>query len=495
MNEDGFENKVIAFIDAVKRAQDKLFILATREYILSSAMRTFEGFSIRNIEIAKCTIALSNYTESIQARILYNHLASANLPQEYIRQLLTGKQYLKIIKHPNFNPRIIEAFLNKRLYLQVSPSEFVNQFLDFFAHPSEVWRYAFNNMTALAQYALLVRMTMGNGPVYLKDWYIAVKSFVQGTKSDLNLTISEIIWEDVLKVMEGTFVLSSRKSGAMVVTFHNPSVFDFLFDKASSMSEIQAQLIETAAFSDQVYRTFADRDSIGRIKIVDEARSSIIKAFKAALSNVMVCELDESYSSYYRRGTNKLSYMLHMLSAFPDTLKTDESLVSDEVTQELLEDGKIDLGDRISLLDHLDESAIGKLDIERLAYVAYYQADWSYDFVNIVDFLQKTERGREFLNSNEMLQRVEESLEAELESATNEDECNQVGDAVSYLSSCIPGLSKSIWDGAVDEAKRRFPGEPDYEVDEDWARESYYQSREPEDNTCGEMFSSFLADY
>ena len=184
-----------------------------------------------------------------------------------------------------------------------------------------------------------------------------------------------------------------------------------------------------------------------------------------------------------------------MLSAFPDTFKTDESLVSDEVTQELLEDGKIDLGDRISLLDHLDESAIGKLDIERLTYVAYYQADWSYDFVNIMDFLQKTELGREFLTSNEMLQRVEDSLEAELENATNEDECNQVGDAVSYLSSCIPGLSKSIWDGAVDEAKSRFPGEPDYEVDEDWARESYYQSREPEDKTYGEMFSSLLADY
>ena len=495
VNEDGFENKVIAFIDTIKKTTDKLFILATREYILSSAMQTFEGFSIRNIEIAKCTITLSNYTESIRARILYNHLASANLPEEYIRQLLTGKQYLKIIKHPNFNPRIIEAFLNKKLYQKVSPSVFVNQFLDFFAHPSEVWRYAFNNMTPLAQYALLVRMTMGNGPVYLNDWYIAVKSFVQGTKSDLNLTISEIIWEDVLKVLEGTFVLSSRKSGAMVVTFHNPSVFDFLFDKVSSMMEIQAQLIETAAFSDQVYRTFADKDSIGRIKIADGARPSIIKAYKAALSNVIVCELYESYTSYCRRGINKASYMLHMLRAFPETFRTDESLVSDEVTQELLEDDKIDLGDRISLLNHLNESAIGKLDIERLTYAAYYQADWSYDFVNIVDFLQKTEQGQEFLNSNEMLQRVEESLEADLDNATNEDECNQVSDAVSYLSSYIPGLSKSIWDGAVDEAKSRFPGEPEYEVDEDWARESYYHSTEPEDKTYGEMFSSLLADY
>ena len=187
--------------------------------------------------------------------------------------------------------------------------------------------------------------------------------------------------------------------------------------------------------------------------------------------------------------------MLHMLNSFPETFKADKSLVSEEITQELMEDGKIDLGDRVNLLNHLDESAIGKLDIERLTYIAYYQADWSYDFVNIVDFLQKTERGREFLNSDEMLQRVEDSLESELENATNEDECDQVRDAVSYLSSSIPGLSISIWEGAVDEAKSRFPGEPDYEVDEDWARESYYHSREPEDKTYGEMFSSLLADH
>lgn len=494
VNEDGFENKVLAFIDAVKREPDKLFILATREYILSSAMHTFESFAIRNIEVAKCTIALSNYTESIRARILYNHLASANLPEEYIRQLLSGKQYLTIIRHPNFNPRIIEAFLNKMLYLSVSPLTFVRQFLDFFVHPTSVWGYAFNNLTTLAQYSLLVRMTMGNGPVYLKDWYIAIKSFVQGTKNELNLTISEIIWEDVLKVLEGTFVLSSRIPGALIVAFHNPSVFDFLFDKVSSMPEIQEHLIETAAFSDQVYRTFSETKSIGRIFVGTEARRSILQAFKTALSNVTVCELLESYSSYYRRGTNKVSYMLHMLNSFPDTIKTDGLFFSDEITQELMEDGKIDLGDRVSLLNCIDESVIGKLDIERLTYVIYYQADWSFDFVNIVDFLQKTEQGRAFLNSNEMLRRVEDSFEAELENATNEEECDKVRDAASYLSSYIPGLSESIWEGAVEEAKTRFPGEPDYDIDEDWARESYYHSCETEDKTYVEMFSSLLAD-
>lgn len=494
VNEDGFENKVLAFIDAVKREPDKLFILATREYILSSAMHTFEGFSIRNIEIAKCTIALSDYTESIRARILYNHLSSANLPKEYIRQLLSGKQYLRIIKHSNFNPRIIEAFLNKRLYQSVSPSAFIQQFLDFFAHPSAVWGYAFNNLTALAQYSLLVRMTMGNGPVYLDDWYIAVKRFVQGTKSELSLTISEIIWDDVLRVLEGTFVITSRKSGTMVVLFHNPSVFDFLFDKVSSMPEIQIQLIDNAAFSDQVYRTFTEKESMGRILIRSEARPSVIKAYKSALTNVMACELVEYYSSYHRRSSNKVSYLLHMLDSFPGTFNTDSSLIFDEITQDLLEDEKIDLGDRISLFDRLDESAIRKLDIVRLTYAVYYQADWSFDFVNIVGFLQKTEQGYALLNGEEILQRIEDTLDAELKIATNEEECDQVSDAVSFLSSYIPGLSQSIWDGAVDEAKNRFPDDSDADIDEDWARESYYRSREPEDKTYGEMFSSLLAD-
>ena len=118
----------------------------------------------------------------------------------------------------------------------------------------------------------------------------------------------------------------------------------------------------------------------------------------------------------------------------------------------------------------------------------------SFDFVNIVDFLQKTEQGRAFLNSNEMLRRVEDSFEAELENATNEEECDKVRDAASYLSSYIPGLSESIWEGAVEEAKTRFPGEPDYDIDEDWARESYYHSCETEDKTYVEMFSSLLAD-
>lgn len=495
VNEDGFENKVLAFIDAIKREPDKLFILATREYILSSAMSSFEHFSVRNFEIAKCTIDLSDYTEGIRARILYNHLASANLPEVYIRQLLSGRQYLRIIKHPNFNPRIIEAFLNKELYLSVSPSVFVQSFLEFFAHPTSVWEYAFRTLAPLAQYSLLVRVTMGNGPVYLEDWYNAVKSFVQGTKSELNLSISELKWKDELKILDGTFIISSQKSRIITVSFHNPSIFDYLFDKVSSMPSIQSHLIETSAFSDQVYRTFTEKSVAGRITVGTEAKPSIIKAYKTSLQSVKVCEIKEYNSSIWKPKIDIVSYMLFMMDAFPSIFDENSPLITSVVNQALMEDETIDLGERMSLLGHLKDNAVKLIDIERLASVFVSQANESADFVNIMILLEETKTGQELLESEMMLQRVEDALEYELDNAANMDECDEVESAVSYLSTYISGLSYSTWTGAVEEAKSRFPCEPEDDIDEEWARESYYQPRERDDILYEEMFSSLLADH
>ena len=71
IKEIGFENKLLSFIEKVKREPDKLFILATREYILAAAKRQYEKLALSKIDIAKCTIDLSSYTEEIRANILY----------------------------------------------------------------------------------------------------------------------------------------------------------------------------------------------------------------------------------------------------------------------------------------------------------------------------------------------------------------------------------------------------------------------------------------
>ena len=120
-----FDKKILSFIEKVKRSKNKYFILTTREYILSEAMLSYECFAQKKIDIAKCTLDLHHYTIFIKASILYNHLADAKIPLEYINKLLEDESYMKLINHPNFNPRVIETFINERIWESVRPESFV----------------------------------------------------------------------------------------------------------------------------------------------------------------------------------------------------------------------------------------------------------------------------------------------------------------------------------------------------------------------------------
>lgn len=58
-----FENKLVTFIEKVIKSKNKLFVLSTREYVLSEAKAYYEKLAMSNIDIAKCTIELEYYTQ------------------------------------------------------------------------------------------------------------------------------------------------------------------------------------------------------------------------------------------------------------------------------------------------------------------------------------------------------------------------------------------------------------------------------------------------
>ena len=123
----GFENKLITFIEKVKKSKNTLFILSTREYVLSEAKGYYEKLTMSNIDIAKCTIELEYYTKPIKARILYNHLAEAEIPRKYIEVFLDKHSYREIISHQNFNPRVIESIIKEKIWESVEPQDFARK--------------------------------------------------------------------------------------------------------------------------------------------------------------------------------------------------------------------------------------------------------------------------------------------------------------------------------------------------------------------------------
>ena len=479
IKEIGFENKLLSFIEKVKREPDKLFILATREYILAAAKRQYEKLALSKIDIAKCTIDLSSYTEEIRANILYNHLADAELPIEYIKALLDGKRYLRLIKHDNFNPRIIESFLKQKLYKTEKPEDFVKRFLDFFDRPYSVWEYAFSNMSKMEQYAMYVRATMGSRPVYLEDWYEAIYYYVNSLLGAVQADCLEEDWQNILKKLLGTFILTERVGDKDLVNYHNPSVYDFLIDNIRKNEKLQGKLISHAMFVNQLTGTFTDRGvesrDYGRIQISDDQADYVAATFRRQLEKPMTAKLDNRDSMWYKARVNMLSYINDMMVYFPVLFRQRPELLNDVVTQELFSDTDYGLDDRMALLDHVEAEAYG-LNLEDVVDAVLPELESGYDYVNTVSLMEKTAKGKQLMEDDDFVRKMEETLEYELESADSEEECEYVRDDVQELAKHYQ-INPKGWGEAIDDAKTKF-AEPEQDYD-DWdPGERYYGTHE-----------------
>lgn len=492
IKEIGFENKLLSFIEKVKREPDKLFILATREYILAAAKRQYEKLALSKIDIAKCTIDLSSYTEEIRANILYNHLADAELPIEYIKALLDGKRYLRLIKHDNFNPRIIESFLKQKLYKTEKPEDFVKRFLDFFDRPYSVWEYAFSNMSKMEQYAMYVRATMGSRPVYLEDWYEAIYYYVNSLLGAVQADCLEEDWQNILKKLLGTFILTERVGDKDLVNYHNPSVYDFLIDNIRKNEKLQGKLISHAMFVNQLTGTFTDRGvesrDYGRIQISDDQADYVAATFRRQLEKPMTAKLDNRDSMWYKARVNMLSYINDMMVYFPVLFRQRPELLNDVVTQELFSDTDYGLDDRMALLDHIEAEAYG-LNLEDLVDAVLPELESGYDYVNTISLMEKTARGKQLMKDDDFVKKMEETLEYELESADSEEECEYVRDDVQELAKHYP-INPEGWGEAIDDAKTKF-AEPEQEYD-DWDPGERYYGEHERTSDYYDLYTSLL---
>ncbi len=492
IKEIGFENKLLSFIEKVKREPDKLFILATREYILAAAKRQYEKLALSKIDIAKCTIDLSSYTEEIRANILYNHLADAELPIEYIKALLDGKRYLRLIKHDNFNPRIIESFLKQKLYKTEKPEDFVKRFLDFFDRPYSVWEYAFSNMSKMDQYAMYVRATMGSRPVYLEDWYEAIYYYVNSLLGAVQADCLEEDWQNILKKLLGTFILTERVGDKDLVNYHNPSVYDFLIDNIRKNEKLQGKLISHAMFVNQLTGTFTDRGvesrDYGRIQISDDQADYVAATFRRQLEKPMTAKLDNRDSMWYKARVNMLSYINDMMVYFPVLFRQRPELLNDVVTQELFSDTDYGLDDRMALLDHVEAEAYG-LNLEDVVDAVLPELESGYDYVNTVSLMEKTAKGKQLMEDDDFVRKMEETLEYELESADSEEECEYVRDDVQELAKHYQ-INPEGWGEAIDDAKTKF-AEPEQEYD-DWDPGERYYGEHERTSDYYDLYTSLL---
>lgn len=243
---------ILRLLKTASQAKNKRVILTTREYILTDARQKYERLSGPEMELAKCIVELAKYTRGNRARILYNHLYFSKVPKACITSLLSQQRYRKIIDHPNFSPRIIEWMTMGMGRASVTPSQFADEFVANLDNPNRIWEHAFeSHLTSEARCLLHVLATMPQR-VDFDDleiaWNACLPSLDQvGAPGEIHLK-----YERTLKQLDGSFISTERVGSMTAVSFHNPSVKDFVTARIGANSQLAGELLASARYFTQI---------------------------------------------------------------------------------------------------------------------------------------------------------------------------------------------------------------------------------------------------
>lgn len=439
MNED---SKLIKFIDKIKKSKNKIFILATREYILKQAKNTFESLNNPSLELVKCTLDLSKYTKIIKAEILYNHLFFANLPKMHLKNLIENKGYLKLIEHKSYNPRIIETFVQNQFWNDCEPKEFSKKILSFFDNPTSVWQHAFENTISKgSQIALLILSTIGT-PVLLEDLRIAINSFIIANNKKYPLTIDSIEFNKIIKELESTFIITRMDSfNKIAVEFQNPSIQDFLINYIKDKNDLISDLIKSFSFVSQFFRIFTFDKSISEFnlrislnnELLEEYVNKIISDFSLfKSSSIFRLNYENSRFSWYRNENFIYSFLNQIL------IELDNS-ANKKLYEFVIEEFQRNIEPKLNSYDERKSyiKLINRIDKEDITIESEYLINSFAKQVNSVDSLKDFSKlqsifsveYQEFVTNPKFENKIDEIIENEI----NGTEINQYENLIDEL--------------------------------------------------------------
>lgn len=227
-NED---SDIIKFIEHMNKSKNKKFILTTRGYILNQAQEKYEELARYDFKLNEVTIELDDYSLYDKSRILYNHLYFKKISKEYILNLLENN-IINIIKHSNYNPRLVENITEH--FLPKDPKQFYYEFMRNLDNPKRIWKIAYNShLTYYSQNLVLILATFAYsvGKDKLK---IAFNVYNETKCNRLHLPINFSNYKNALKELDDSFISINESpfllkgTENIIIKYNNPSIKDFI---------------------------------------------------------------------------------------------------------------------------------------------------------------------------------------------------------------------------------------------------------------------------
>jgi len=222
------EDELLSLIKYTQLYTNKKLILNSRITIFNEAKERSYEFNnfFEQKKLVNYIINMDEITSLEKAKILYNHLKLKKIPADYYSSIIENKNYLKVVQHKNYTPRIIEHVTFEHNYSRVMPKLYFNFIVQNLSNPHDIWKNEFEQRLQNIDRAFLTTLYS------LTDTYIEhnvlKKCFLKriSTMNNIDFTVDQ--WSLVLSRLNQSIINIVDLKGKQLIGVINPSVNDYL---------------------------------------------------------------------------------------------------------------------------------------------------------------------------------------------------------------------------------------------------------------------------
>lgn len=234
------DSHIVKFIGRLLKDEKKRFILTSRTNILNSGVLHSPILANNKIQKREFLLQITSLTNLDRARILYNHIWHSKLKEEFIEVYYANKQYKKVIKHKNFNPRLIEFITDVDRITVTDSTEYWNYIENTLDNPKDVWADCFKRQNN-AFVRNLVNLAVFNGGEISEDNLRESYLELNHIEEQSNESHTEKDFESMSQLATKSFVNRAKVSSEIKYSLFNPSIADFVIqDYIQNFDKIKA---------------------------------------------------------------------------------------------------------------------------------------------------------------------------------------------------------------------------------------------------------------
>lgn len=359
-------SKVVHFFNRVSASKNnKKFILTSRSTILNQGKLLVDDFEHVNLRKNEYELRITDLTDLDKAHILYNHIWHSGLDYDYVEEIYREKRYRLIIKHKNFNPRLISYITDDSRLENVLPEGYWDYISQSLANPAQIWDNPFEAQQDDFGKAIVFLVVINGKPIDEASLGEAFARFIELPEN--HSMHGRRDFKTNIRTLVGSLLNRAIASnGKVSIDLFNPSIGDYVLNRYSgNVASIRQAIFSLYTLSS--LRTLDSMESNG--SLLSEQK---VKILKALLHRIVQFALDGINSLFLSHLCRSIFLNSHLLK--DKTVKSGLETAIEHLASK--DDGFVN-ADTYKVMQYAYETAIvhGELVLKFL----------SKNFTNLVD--------------------------------------------------------------------------------------------------------------